>query len=166
MLENAAKLIAVTFLSLFLVACGGDETPQKTASIQPAGPRVDRVALVSDGEFTLQDKPAVSIYLGDAGENFADITFFRSNVRAGYAVTSVSSNKPELSVTATWDGASYFQSSKHATEAAFKIVSLTPTEAVVEFSAKLVNPKTGAFLMLEPSAVKVEGEMLKRLTAN
>lgn len=165
-MENAAKLIAVTFLSLFLVACGGDETPQKTASNQPAGPRVDRVSLVSDGDFTLQGKPAVTVYLGDAGENYAEITVFRSNVRAGYAATSVSSNNPELSVSATWGGTNYVQSSKHATEAAFKIVSITPTEAVVEFGAKLINPSTGAFLTLKPSAVKVEGEMFKRLTAN
>lgn len=165
-MENAAKLIAVTFLSLFLVACGNSDKPQAKSTAKAAGLTINKAIHVSDGDSTLNNQPAVTLYAGATDENYFEVTLYRSNVKAGYSATSSSASNPELSVSATWDGANYVQSSKHATEAALKITSITPTEAVAELSAKLVNPSSGKFLELQNSVVKVDGELLKRLTAN
>src|SRR3546814_3161977 len=78
---------------------------------------------------------------------------------------SASDSNSELDVSANWGGKYYVQSSKHPTEVTLKITSVTPTEAVIEFSAKLVNASSGEFLKLDNSVVKLEGEALEILTA-
>lgn len=160
-MENAAKLIAIPLLSLFLAACGGDESPKQTSAA--AGPKVDKVLLVS--ETTLNDQPALSLALGGTGENYFDVTLYRSNTHAGYVGSSTSASNPSLNATANWDGKYYVQSSKHPTEVLLKFTSVTPSEAVIEFSAKLVNPSSGELLDLKNSVVKVEGEALQTITA-
>ena len=162
-MENAAKFIAVTFLSFFLVACGEDTAGTNTQKQTEAKKSVNKVLSVTDFEYTLNDRPAVSVTVGADDHNYFGITFYRENVRAGYSVAESGHDLQEISMDGTWDKVLYVQSSKHPTRLNFSIVSITPEEAVIEVSAKLVNPSPERYFDLPKTRFSIQGEQLKHL---
>lgn len=157
-MESAKKAIAIAISILALVACDAEQVSH-TVHISS-----DQVALVSSG-FMNGDRPGVSIYIGPDEFNFFDITLDRANVIQGYTVQDRRNNVENFSLTANWQGEHYAQSINHATYSSFTVRSLSSTEAVIELSGKLLSVASGTFLVLEPSTVKIRGELLKNLTA-
>lgn len=129
-------------------------------SSEPRALTVSKVQRVTDFDFTLNESPAVSIAIGPDGENYFDLTLYRSNVKSGYAASSKSKNNSAISIEATWSGKNFVQSSKHSTMVSVQVVSIDTANKVanLKVSAVLVNPQTGNFLQLSNSKITVSGQ--------
>ncbi|MHC8403396.1 hypothetical protein ACYZTX_29190 [Pseudomonas sp. MDT1-17] len=157
-MDSGKKLLVSALFALLLPACGSENKSQAVSVTS------EQVSLVSGG-FMNGDEPGVSIYIGPDEFNFFEITLDRINVKSGYAVKDMGNSVANFSVAANWGGEHYVQSSHHATYTTFQIRSLSPDEAVIELSAKLLSMSSGKFLVLAPSLVHIRGELLQKLTA-
>lgn len=91
-----------------------ETTPAKNEEPKPALPQktdqnilinASDIIRVSDYEFTLSDKQAVSIAFGEPDSNWCDVTIHRENVYEGYSVHSVRRNNyKEVSFECYTDG--------------------------------------------------------------
>lgn len=99
---------------------------------------------VTDFDYTLGEKQAVSIAFGESDENHCSLTVQRENIKAGYSIYSLRGNKYQyVSLDCNWDGVWYIQNSNLDTYIDLKIVSLDRTNknAEVLISAKLSEHK-------------------------
>mgnify|MGYP003385502395 CR=1 FL=1 len=150
------KFWLVLLLSAIVAGCSNEPEPLTVSKVQR----------VTDFDFTLNEMPAVSIAIGPNGENYFDLTLYRSNVKSGYSATSKSKTDSAISIEASWSGKNYVQSSKHSTAASIQVVSIDVASKVVilKISAILVNPQTGELLQLSNSQVIVSGQNFINLT--
>jgi len=149
--ENVMRILkhlVVALLAFSLLACS-----DKPVSL-------NKVQLTSNG-FTLGDYPAGSIYIGPDQENFLDLTLPLHSFRPGYTITSKANNHwKEVSIAATWDGKYYAPSTKHATNFAVAIKTVSPSERKMTFqvSAKLVNPDPEKYMEFKTGVLEISGK--------
>lgn len=96
---------------------------------------------VSDYEFTMNDKQAVSISFGKTENNFCTVSIYRDSVAQGYSVSSTQRDDHSISVDCNWNGKYFVESSKHPTISSLSISSLDKNKniAQVELTLKLVE---------------------------
>ena len=121
---------------------------------------------VSDYEYTMNDKQAVSISFGETQNNFCSATIYRASVAAGYEVSSQQKSSKDISVDCNWSGKYYVQSSKHQTSVKFEMLSIDPKTKTAEatVSVKLVEPSSGKYFKLGVTPLVISGEHFDHLT--
>lgn len=121
---------------------------------------------VSDYEYTMNDKPAVSISFGETQSNYCSATIYRASVSSGYKVSSQQKSSSDIAVECNWSGKYYVQSSKHQTLATFELLSIDPQTKTAEatVSVKLVEPSSGEYFKLGATPLVISGEYFDHLT--
>lgn len=98
---------------------------------------------VSDFQYTLDNKPAVAIYIGESKDDFIDLTIHRSNIKEGLTIdTHNKQDKKLISINTQWKGKNYFQN-KVQSFVIFKILELDKVNntAKISLEAKLYSNK-------------------------
>ena len=166
------KITITTLLAVWLLtACGGSDKETKQAKQKEKSNSIAEVTgnlpviLVSDSSFTLNDKPAVTIYAGPSETEFCDITIIRGSIAQGASQSTSQKSNKDLSVSCEIGGLSYIESSNHPTRASvvFSSVDGQAQNAKVLFTAQLFNLKTKKLLTID-SSIKIENEHFKNLT--
>lgn len=126
-----------------------------------------KVLSVSDYDYTLKNKPAVGIFVGETKDNYVDITINKENVKENFEVNTKnnSSDKNLIGVTAHWDSITYFLNSKnHNSFVNLKITKIDREKKEAQFfiNAKLYpqDDNTPKFINTE---FTIEGENFNNL---
>lgn len=90
-------------------------------------------------------------------------TLDRIKLKAGYRVDDYHNRDKNFTVTAYWDGLHYMESTRLPTYVHFVVQSMSPQEAVIEASARLIAPPTGHFINLPLTLLRVQGADLATL---
>lgn len=148
------SLFIASLLCISLIACS-QESKQVTPIVGIS---------VSDFEYTMNEKNAVSINLGESVNNYCDITIYRDLVKTGYSVRAKQKSSNDISATCQWDGKTYFQSSKHPTHAKLKINEINSQSGLSKLTASLhlIDPYKNKYFTLD----NVSFELNKELTNN
>lgn len=135
MKQNLKNGFLVVIVATFLVAwCSMPDEEIKASEIRS----------VSDYENSLSEQPAVSVTFGESEENRCIATILRSNVKAGYSVSSIRGSKHEyITFNCNWDDVWYIENVNQDTYVKLEIVSLDQAnkKAEVVISAKLSEYK-------------------------
>lgn len=127
-----------------------------------------KVSSVSDFNFTMKEKPAVSIVLSNNKGRSCDITLNRESVMEGYTVNSEMRSDTDVEIDCSWDGDYYVQSANHPTFVKFEIETLDEDkkEAVIKTSLHLVSLKNEEekYLEIDEFEVTVSGTDFDHLT--
>jgi hypothetical protein len=176
-MEKAAKFIAVTTLALMLAACGSAEEetkPDEKNGVTNVAPTPETLFVTADNVLGTTavpagDPPTVSFSVGPEKRTYFRITIERSSLKAGYAIEKKNgqnvTDHSYVSVRATSDETDFHETDMPPTSFSFKILSLNPTQVVIEVSGRLVQRTTGQNIVLERSTLKIEGDQLKTLFA-
>lgn len=121
---------------------------------------------VSDYEYTMNERQAVSISFGETQRNYCSATIYRESVSSGYTVSSQHKSNKDFSIDCNWAGKYYVQSSKYQTFAAFELLSIDPQSKTAEatVSAKLVDPNSGEYFELDATPLEINGVNFDHLT--
>lgn len=126
-----------------------------------------KVFKVSNYEYTLRNKPAVAIIIGESDYNYIDIAIHRENVKENFEVNTKnnSSDKNLIGVTAQWDNVSYFLKTQSTDSFAnLKITKIDREKKEAQFfiNAKLYpqDDNTPKFINTE---FTIEGENFNNL---
>lgn len=136
-------LLALSSLSALIASCTERKPINKINGIN--------VLIVSDYDFTMNSKQAVSIIFGESNSNYCSVTIYRDSIKPGYLSTSRQKSVTDLSLDCNWDGENYLQSSKHPTSANINIVRLDSVNktAEIKISLHLVNPSSDKYFTLK-----------------
>jgi hypothetical protein len=164
---TALKLFILSTLALLMVACGGGGDVKSTtldlgSGSEPVDLRVTALPVVKVNSAKFHSV-SVFVYDGLTPENHFVFTLECINVKAGYSVDEFYNRDKKLTVHANWSGRHYVESTEFATHAHFTILSITEQEAVIEVSARLLDPQLGAFLKLPQATLKIQGHDLEAL---
>ncbi|WP_419782375.1 hypothetical protein [Malaciobacter marinus] len=92
---------------------------------------------VSDYKYTLDNKPAISISIGESKDNYVDLSILRKDVKNNFSIdTRDNKDKKIIDIVATWNGNTYFQNKKEASFVNVKILELDKTNNIAKFSIK------------------------------
>ena len=146
----------VISLALATSLLGGCSDQPVTANI---------VQSVTDFDYTMNSKQAVSISFGESKDNFCSATIYRSSVQAGYLVTSKQKSTKDISMDCNWGGKYYVQSSKHPTSAVLNIIDLDSESGSVQIgvSMHLVNPSSDSYFTLKNVILNLNKEQVSNL---
>lgn len=113
---------------------------------------------VSDYEYTMNEKQAVSVSFGETQKNYCSATIYRSSIKEGYKVSSQQKSNRNISIDCNWGGKYYVQSSKHKTNVDFELKSINSSSksAEIQISGKLVNPYNGKYFTLKNTPILVQ----------
>jgi len=127
--------------------------------------RLLEVYSVSDYDFTLNNKQAVSIAFGESQSNYCSITLIRGAAIKGYSVNAKKNNDKNVSVDCSWNNKDYVQSSKHKTFVDLSVKSLDNQIKVsdIRISLKLVNAYSGEFFSLDKVKINITNAMFENL---
>lgn len=123
------------------------------------------VLRVTDFEFTLNDKPAVSIAFGESDSNYCDATILRSLVRQGYKASSTKRSDTSFSIDCHWDSDYFVESSNHKTFSNLSIKSIDKRKktALIEISLRFVGLPSNKYIEFDKIQVFVSGDQFKNL---
>lgn len=157
------KGLIVGAVILFVLGVIGFVTDDKDQQPEPkaTGILMDKVLSVSDYDYTLRNKPAVSVDFGGDETNYFSVTIHRSNVREGFsAELSRQSGSDQIDASMSLKGKSYFQSGKHDTWLKFSIDQLDAAkkQAVVTVSGVFVAPLTDEYITVNESTAVISGQ--------
>lgn len=108
---------------------------------------------VSDYEFTLNNKKAVTISFGENQENYCEITIVKKSIYAGSKVKSIKNDNKDLSASCQWNESYYVQSSKHNTFVGFKIESINENETQIITTVNLIDTKKDMYFNIHNISV-------------
>ena len=125
----------------------------------------NNVRSVTDFDYTMNNKQAVSITFGETSTNYCDATIYRDSVKSGYSAISNQKSVTDLSMDCSWGGKNYMQSSKHPTSTNIKIVSLDSASktATINVSLNLVNPSSDEYFSLKDVSLVLKNEQFDNL---
>lgn len=104
---------------------------------------------VSDG-FTLNEKPAVSIYFGESDNNFCNFTLVKSTIKKDAVIISIKGNNADFSAECNWDNGYFVDTSKFDTNAGFKLTNRKADgKQVIVVKASLFDPQTKKFFSFD-----------------
>lgn len=109
---------------------------------------------VSDFQYTLDNKPAVAITIGESKEDYIDLTVHRANVKKGFFIdTHNNQDKKLISISTQWKGKKYFQNKDQAF-VIFKILELDKNSntAKISIEAKLYSNKNDDSITINTTA--------------
>ncbi|CAI8808349.1 hypothetical protein [Pseudomonas zeae] len=168
-MQTAFKMIILGTLTLWLGACGvgyGVKDPDSHLEagngLGPGDIRVKALPLVKV-QSTRFDSVTVFVYDADNADNHFAFTLERVNVKPGYSVDESYNNDKKLVVSAQWNGRRYAESTRLATHAHFTIEAITDHLALIQLSARLVDPLSGSFINLPQRTVNLTGPDLDAL---
>ena len=152
---------------IFFTSCSTDNKVNKSKS-QTQPPKIlenMHIYGVTDFEYTMNGKQAVSITFGVTEKNNCSATIHRKSVKKGYSIEMKNKNSGDLSIECNWDGKYYVQSSKHPTLTRLKIKSIDPKlkEAEVVVSVNVVEPISNKYLDIGTNTIKVSGQNFDNL---
>ncbi|MFY9075967.1 hypothetical protein OZZ08_13520 [Malaciobacter mytili] len=114
---------------------------------------------VSDFEYTMGNKDAVSINIGESNTKYINITIHKDNIKEGLVInTKEIKDKDLISITAHWDKKSYFQNNKNSFTI-FKILELDKinNKAKIFLETKLYSVKNDNSININ-SITTIEGQ--------
>lgn len=151
---------AVILFVLGVIGSGVDDKEQQPKP-KAAGLVMDKVLDVSDFDFTLRNKPAVSVYFGGDETNYFSVTIHKSNVREGFsAQLNRQPGSDQIDALMSLKGKSYFQTGKHDTWLKFSIDQLDTAkkQAVVTVSGVFVAPLSDEYITVDKSTAVISGQ--------
>lgn len=146
------RLTIVLSMSLYMCASYAESTAFKVLS-------------VSNYNYTLKEKAAVIINIGESDTNHCALTMLRSSVTKGYIAESTKRSDGSFDIDCYWNGSYFVDSSNHKTFKKLSIISIDMKSktAELETSLKLVDPNTKKYLEFNGIKISVTGQQFKNL---
>lgn len=120
---------------------------------------------VSDYDFVMNGRKAVSIAFGETDDNYCSVTLYRESVHTGYKVESIKQAEKGISLDCNWSGLYYVISSEHETAVKLEIVSVDKIKKVAEasISARLVDYKNSKYAEVKNVRLSIAGDNFEKL---
>lgn len=173
-MESLVKLIVIMGLGYLLMTCSTmhntistkSRITDRSHSLMDQRPSVRFTQLKRVGlAINATGQPTAYMLLRSESGELLDLYWVRSAIKIGNSSQSYSLDPTQIELRAHWNGQHFFQSDSEPTLVTVSIDFLTPTEAIINVTGKLVHSATGAYLEIAPSRIIVRGEYLNVLFA-
>lgn len=148
---------SLCFFSISVAGCGEDQ--QLIA--------LEKVIFVSEGSFTLKDKPAVTIAIGKDKDHAVSITIQREQIRTGYA-SILPARIPinPMDIDAVWANRSYILSTNHDCSEEFHIKKIDRNKriATVSVLGQMVDPNNlDSYITIPETVIQITDSNFDKL---
>jgi predicted transcriptional regulator len=157
------KLFISLLISIFFIGCSSSDDILDSSEY--------KLLRVTDFNFTLRDKQAVSIAVGKDDSHYFDITVHRDQIKNNAVIVreypDTAYENTVIDATATMSGDYYIFLIKDDIRSliGFKINTLDyeKKEANVDIYIKVIEPYTEEYLTLDKPGLKIQGKMFDNL---